>query len=211
MWRNSVHAAPTSNLSASARLLATGLLALAGYLGQARAAQTESAAAEPPEPRMIVPTPCPDAEQLAKFMTTVSKIEADISTGDKMTPSSCASNLFHGRSDSYHARHEALNTFHWVAPNLGHQPLYFDDVPLERYGQARHRLVQPFLSGGRFFLSVPTVPYKMAVDRPFSCVTSLGKYRPGSPTPCTCQLPPWSWKGAALEGSTIVALILLLP
>ena len=51
----------------------------------------------------------------------------------------------------------------WQATEFWHRPLYFDDVPLERYGQMHHPLIQPWLSGVHFFGNVPLLPYKMGV------------------------------------------------
>jgi hypothetical protein len=78
----------------------------------------------------------------------------------------------------------------WAASELVHQPLYFDDVPLERYGQTVCPALQPAISGARFYATFPVMPYKLLVDHPYAIITTLGKYRPGSPTPCLHQSLP---------------------
>ena len=86
-----------------------------------------------------------------------------------------------------HDRPWPAGNLQWTAPQLSHQPLYFDDVPLERYGQTACPLLQPALSAGRFFGTLAAMPYKLVVDHPYGCVSTLGTYRPGSPAPCVHQ------------------------
>jgi hypothetical protein len=70
----------------------------------------------------------------------------------------------------------------WVAPGITYQPLYFEDVPLERYGQTFGLLRQPWVSGARFLADGLVLPYNVFVQPPRSCDTPLGYCRPGSPT-----------------------------
>lgn len=77
--------------------------------------------------------------------------------------------------------------YNWVAPEYWHHPIYFDDVPLERYGQSLWPAGQSWLSGLKFFGSVPIMIPKLWADRPFSYISSLGKFRPGSPIPAFKQ------------------------
>ncbi len=85
------------------------------------------------------------------------------------------------------SRTSACTSMQWVPSGLVYHPLYFDDVPLERYGQTSCPTLQPVLSGACFFGAVPLLPYKMWIDRPCDCIWDLGYYRPGSPTPCIRQ------------------------
>ncbi len=101
--------------------------------------------------------------------------------------------------------------FMWQASEFWHRPLYFDDVPLERYGQMHHPLVQPALSGAHFFGTLPLLPYKMGVDRPCDEIATLGYYRPGSAAPAVGRRLPLDRDGAVVETATWVGLILLLP
>ena len=101
--------------------------------------------------------------------------------------------------------------FRWAASECWHHPLYFDDVQLERYGQMRHRLVQPFLSGVHFFGNVPILPYKMGLDRPCDLVATLGYYRPGSVTPEVGRWLPLEADASMFEGLAWAALIFALP
>jgi hypothetical protein len=99
----------------------------------------------------------------------------------------------------------------WAASELAHQPLYFDDQPLERYGQSICPLVQPAISAALFYGTLPVLPYKVGLDHPHACVSTLGYYRIGTCAPCTHQCLPFSWKGAFLESGAWVGLVFLLP
>jgi hypothetical protein len=82
-------------------------------------------------------------------------------------------------SDSPWAHRE----FWWAAAEFWHCPVYFDDVPLECYGQTTNRLLQPALSGVYFFGDILVLPYSMIADPPLRPVSQLGEYRPGSCAP----------------------------
>jgi hypothetical protein len=77
----------------------------------------------------------------------------------------------------------------WDAPNIRYQPLYFEDVSLERYGYTRGPLVQPVASAAYFGASLFAMPLNMVRQHPGSCTTPLGFCRPGSPAPYT--QPRW--------------------
>ena len=102
--------------------------------------------------------------------------------------------------------------FHWEASAICHQPLYFEETNLERYGYSPRglRLFQPVLSAGNFFLTVPLLPYKMAVQPPREGIYTLGQYRPGSPAPYRINRLPFSFKGVMAEAAVITGLILLI-
>lgn len=107
---------------------------------------------------------------------------------------------------------EALCYF-WEAPALRHCPLYFEEVNLERYGYCWPGLkpVQPILSCGQFFVTLPLLPYKVWCEPPRECDYTLGQYRPGSPAPYQVQLPCWRPGAGAFEVGTVAGLILLIP
>jgi hypothetical protein len=101
--------------------------------------------------------------------------------------------------------------FHWAATCLCHRPLYFEDANAERYGYTVSRFFQPVISGAKFFLTIPALPYKMTVDPPHECIYTLGHYRPGSCAPRRWEHLPLKLTAAAVEVGTIAGLILLLP
>ena len=97
--------------------------------------------------------------------------------------------------------------FHWVASNLAHQPLYWDDQPLERYGQSVSPVLQPVLSGVHFFATFPVIPYKIGIDGMYDRVYTLGYYRVGNCAPPTRQHLPFQWDAALLEAGVVTGLI----
>jgi hypothetical protein len=101
--------------------------------------------------------------------------------------------------------------FAWAPTCLCHGPLCFEDVNAERYGYTISRLFQPVISGAKFFLTIPALPYKMAVDPPHECIYTLGHYRPGSCIPWRANYLPLKLTATAVEVGTIAGLILLLP
>ncbi len=101
---------------------------------------------------------------------------------------------------------------HWSATCLHHRPLYFEEINAERHGYTPSYLLQPLISAGHFFVTIPALPYKMAVDHPRDCVYTLGHYRPGSGcTPWRGNRLPLRLKGVAAETAFIAGMILLLP
>jgi len=112
-----------------------------------------------------------------------------------------------------------VNSFNWVASCLAHNPLYFEEINLERYGYGCSaggpcctNGVQSLCSAAHFFGTVPALPYLMAVDCPRDCDYTLGYYRPGS-------CPPWqrncctrcSALGGLSASGAAVGLIFLIP
>lgn len=100
--------------------------------------------------------------------------------------------------------------YYWQASGYCHGPLYFEEVNLERYGYSLG-VLQPAVSGAHFFGTLPILPYKMAVDRPGTCIYTLGHARPGSYTPFQIHRPPLRWDAALVEGAAVTGLIFLIP
>ncbi len=92
-----------------------------------------------------------------------------------------------------------------------HQPLYFEEANLERYGNSYCRILQPVLSGYRFFASVPATPYMMAAYRPRKCYYDTSPYLPGRAAPRHDESLPVSLGASATEGAAITALIFMFP
>ncbi|MCA8996381.1 MAG: hypothetical protein KDA80_05345 [Planctomycetaceae bacterium] len=101
--------------------------------------------------------------------------------------------------------------YHWAASNLHHNPLYFEDVSLERYGHTYPDVVQPFVSVGKFGLQVVGLPYTMMLDKPKSCVYALGYYRPGQCAPYLTYQVPLNLKAAAAAGGIYTGLFFIFP
>jgi hypothetical protein len=101
--------------------------------------------------------------------------------------------------------------FQWSATRLCHRPLYFEQVNVERYGYTVSPLLQPVISGAHFFLTIPTLPYKMVMQPPRECVYTLGYYRAGSRAPRRWHHLVWDPTAATVEGLTITGLVFLIP
>lgn len=67
----------------------------------------------------------------------------------------------------------------WSAPHFYHQPLYFQQINLERYGVGSRPLVSPIQSATHFYGSMALWPAKMIWNWPTESVYSLGHQRPG--------------------------------
>lgn len=90
-------------------------------------------------------------------------------------------------------------------------PLYFEEVNLERFGTSCAPRLQPAISGARFFLTVPALPYLMTAQRPRQCYYDLTPYRPGRPAPWHRELPPLRLDAAAVEAAVLAGLVFAIP
>jgi len=156
------------------------------WVAQAPASDRASETIPPPQ----IPLDCPTLEQLGYRTKQLSDLSLNVGIGDDQLPADCSHNVFQETLPSQDGRDWFATEFNWAASDLFAQPAYFDDPLLERYGQTRRPLVQPWLSGVHFFGQFPLMPYKIVVDRPYDKVYTLGYYRPGSPLPCVVRRLP---------------------
>jgi len=163
-----------------------------------------------PPPRPLS-GPCPSLEELGYSSKPLVELSLNIELKNDKLPDDCAQEVFHSSRPGGGDRGWPSTDFHWVASDLWHQPAYFDDPILERYGQAHPACVQPWLSGAHFFAQFPIMPYKLALDRPFERVYTLGYHRPGSPTPLLTRRLPFEPGPAGFEAATWLAFIFILP
>lgn len=75
----------------------------------------------------------------------------------------------------------AKMTKHWVADNLSHKTLYFEDLRLERHGQSHGDCLQSHLSGFRFLADAVVWPFRMMATPPNRCFYVQCEGRPGVP------------------------------
>lgn len=148
--------------------------------------------------------PCESSEPMHR----ITEITNDIELHDtKIVPKSCPL----APDDEYFPAREFSGTnFTWTASNLCHNPLYFEQPGLERYGHTIGPL-QPVLSGAQFLATIPYLPMLMAIDPPNECQYALGYYRPGSCAPRKWSPIPYSMRGAIVEGGVATALVFLIP
>ena len=60
----------------------------------------------------------------------------------------------------------APSLYAWQASNICYNPLYYEDVQLERYGHSYPFFVQPFVSIGRMTVQAVGFPYQAVIDPP---------------------------------------------
>ena len=97
-----------------------------------------------------------------------------------------------------------------VGAEVPYQPLYFEQVNLERYGR-NHGCLQPALSGARFFATIPLLPYAMTVHPPRQAYDWHWPYAPGWGAPKVRESSPLHWRGVAVEGAFMAGAAALIP
>ncbi len=119
---------------------------------------------------------------------TIRDIETDVRDGSEVVPEDRFAELAkNSQSEDWRSFYPAPRVFAWSAPDIRYQPLYFEDVPLERYGQTAGWYKQPIYSALFFAQSMFTLPNQMRHDPPYSCDYPLGFCRPGARVPSTKQ------------------------
>jgi len=108
-------------------------------------------------------------------------------------------------------RNFATMQYCWVPTNVFHNPLYFEDPALERYGQQYPYGVQPFVSLGRFGIQFLGLPYQMAIDPVHREIYALGYDRPGDNTPLLEYRIPFNAKAAVVAGGVYTGFAFLIP
>lgn len=99
----------------------------------------------------------------------------------------------------------------WKASNLVHNPLYFEEVNLERYGQTVGPVLEPVISSAHFFANIAVLPYKMGVHLPYECQYPLGYYRPGDCAPWIIPPVPLSLRGAIFQAGAVAGTFWAIP
>lgn len=113
--------------------------------------------------------------------------------------------------EMYEGRFFAETIFHWDASNIKYNPLYFEDVQLERYGHDHHELIQPIYSLGKFSAQLIGMPYQWVLHSPDEDVYPLGHYQVGEPTPRLVHQVPLNAKAAAVTGAFYTGMFFLIP
>jgi hypothetical protein len=127
-----------------------------------------------------------------------------------LPPNYAAARFEQGAKDETACREHVDVVFSWEASALCHNPLYFEEANVERYGY-RTPYLQPVVSAANFFARIPALPYLMGADRPRDCIYTLGYYRPGSYAPYRIQHVPLSVRGGIYEAGVLTGLFYLIP
>jgi len=156
-----------------------------------------------PQPRTKIDVPVP-----------IGLVVAGIATPAGDVPENTAAEWFAQFGEDFQAvqstRGWYSRTFPWTAPADRHQPLYFEDVNLERYG-FHFGCMQPLVSAAKFCGGVPWMMYKEVAQPWGECTYDLGKYRPGTPSCLTHQRPRMYLPAATVEALWVAGLILFIP
>jgi len=107
-------------------------------------------------------------------------------------------------------RNVNAHTVYWQASLLNHQPLYFEDVNLERHGFS-YGIWQPLVSGTKFFATMPALPYLVAAQPPQTTRYTLGETRPGNHACYVYEFPPLNADAALIEAGVITGLFFIIP
>jgi len=124
-----------------------------------------------------------------------------------LLPSECAID-----DPVHYGRHFGQTCFMWKASALSTNAAYFEDVQLERYGNTIVcPALRPVVSGAKFFVTIPFLPYKMGVTPPNECVYTLGYHRPGNCAPFMVQPCPISPRGALFQALAVTGVVFVIP
>lgn len=82
---------------------------------------------------------------------------------------------------------DTVKVFGWEAPSIRYQPLYFEDVALERYGQTLPDYRQSIRSAIHFGKAMTGLGFQLQETPSRSCDSPLGFCRPGTCVPQTTQ------------------------
>ena len=116
---------------------------------------------------------------------SIQEVRADVRNFGEAVPADESNALIASTQRYYRGSAKTEKVFAWAAPRIRHQPLYFEDAQLERYGQTKGLIKQPFVSGFKFFRDAALLPLNAAIDCPGSCDGPLGFCRPGSSESCS--------------------------
>lgn len=170
-------------------------------------AVAEPADVPPIEPMDVVAEQTKPMSEVVTEMSTIGSISLDIRPTSGDLPVKKAAQT----TEVYSTPVRAPITVSWHASRLEHNPLYFEDQTLERQGFEHGDILQPLVSGAKFFGTIPILPYLMAVDHPHECQSILGDRAVGT---ADCYRPdrlPRSLKGAVVEAGVVTGLIFFIP
>lgn len=116
-----------------------------------------------------------------------------------------------GRNSVYAPRYLSYFQYQWYASDMFSNPLYFEDVNLERYGYTYPFVIQPFMSVGKFSTQLALMPYQMVNNPVRKKVYHLGYYNTGEWAPRLWYQVPFNAKAAAVQAGTLTGMIFLIP
>ena len=113
--------------------------------------------------------------------------------------------------EAAYGRAAAFKCVHWQPSNICHYPLRFEEAMLERHGHVRFGILQPLVSGSRFFATIPMIPYLNTLQPRCESVYALGNYRPGSSAPLLRDSIPYDAHAAVVEAMAVAGFFWAAP
>ncbi|MDR1478489.1 MAG: hypothetical protein LBJ00_06055 [Planctomycetaceae bacterium] len=136
----------------------------------------------------------------------INEISCDIKPRPGRLPVECPLDY-----EPYTGRHFSQTCFQWKASAVCTKGAYFENVQLERYGHSVCPLLEPVISGVKFFTTIPVLPYKAGLTPPNECVYTLGHYRVGNCAPHTLDPLPISVRAILFEGAAVAGAVAIIP
>jgi hypothetical protein len=96
------------------------------------------------------------------------------------------------------------------AHTFPYQPLYFEEVNLERYGRSPYRF-GAFGSIVRFYATIPAIPYAKTVHNPHQKYHWNWPYEAGWSAPRVRETPPLQLNAGLVEAGAITGVTFLVP
>ncbi len=198
---------PLAGAPSALRLVEPGPLPTSGPLYQKVAQPEETSPGKPIGP-------APSVDDTDAGIKPIGVVNLNMAQPPGETPLDLAAPRFARAGVTLAPASESRNwmeySYYWKASGFCHQPLYFEEVNLERYGYRVGGCLQPLVSAAHFFGTIPLLPYKMVVHPPSECVYTLGYYRPGSPAYLQHERFQLRADAGAAETAAVIGTILLL-
>ena len=148
-------------------------------------------------------TPTPDSLYPFRKIESISPLDIKRKDLSEAQPA-------HQEDDFLTDRKWKTQLFNWKPSGNHHFPLYFDDMPLERYGH-HLGLLQPFWSAGQFVTQALLIPYTTGLEAPLKKRYALGYARPGDPVPRLWYQIPFSMRSAVSGATALSTNIMGIP
>lgn len=113
--------------------------------------------------------------------------------------------------DVYGGRLISHMNFNWEASDNFYNPLYFEDIGLERYGHTYPFVIQPVASIAKFTGQFFLLPYQMTINPVRKEMYPLGYHLPGDFVPHLWYPIPWNTSAALVEAGVATGLVFLIP
>ncbi|MFK7817546.1 MAG: hypothetical protein AB8G99_02410 [Planctomycetaceae bacterium] len=146
------------------------------------------------------------------FKPLIETVAYDPREDESERPVDCAASLIVGGMVPQHYLTHVTQT---PRPNRDvrpfcHNPLYFEDLNLERCGRG-YGCATTAVSASRFFGSVALLPYLMTLDHPSKCVQASPDCATCCEFPFEATHPRWSWKAAAVQAGVVTGAFYIIP